>query len=175
MQKDGTILVVDDSVDERELIEMSLRAVGVTCNIRALRDGSEAIAYLAGEGAFADRAANPYPTLILTDLKMPGADGFAVLEFLRTHIDHTVIPTVVFSGSSDADDIRTAYRLGASSYIVKPTRTDELQRRLRVMMEYWLLCEAPAISASGEHLRTDSRGKLGERFSAEPFPPKAPK
>lgn len=178
MRRTGTILVVDDSAIDRELIETSFRTVGLTGKIRLVENGAEAIAYLSGERSYSDRMQHPYPSLILTDLKMPLADGFAVLEFLRLHADLAVIPTVVFSGSSDPDDVRTSYRLGASSYMVKPGTAEELCRRLKLMVDYWSVCEAPVTSMTGAQLPTDSRGKLGERFSREPFsstrPPSLP-
>lgn len=170
MRRIGVVLVVDDSPIDRELIVASLRAIGVPKDIRTVADGAEAIAYLSGQGKFSDREANPYPCLVLTDLKMPVADGFAVLEFMRSRSDFAMTPTVLFSGSSDPDDVKTAYRLGASSYIVKPATVEALRRCLRTVYEYWSLCEVPEAHPTGEHMRTDSRGKLGERFSREPFP-----
>ncbi len=169
MRRNGLILIVEDNSADRELIQMCLRTAGVTADVRLLADGAEAIAYLKGEGVYANREKHPFPTLIITDLKMPLADGFAVLDFLRTRGKAAMIPTIVFSGSSDPDDVRTAYALGASSYITKPPTTDALCRCLRCIFDYWSLCELPPRSASGEEIKTDSSGKLGERFSRAPF------
>jgi CheY-like chemotaxis protein len=69
-----------------------------------------------GRREYADRNAYAYPTFITTDLKMPGADGFAVLEHLKNNPEWAVIPTVVFTASRDLDDIEKAYMLGDSSY-----------------------------------------------------------
>jgi CheY-like chemotaxis protein len=75
-----------------------------------------------GEGKFSNRTEFAYPTFIMTDLKMPSADGFAVLEFLKGNPEWAVIPTIVFSASSDLDDIKKAYMLGASSYHINRER-----------------------------------------------------
>ena len=75
---------------------------------------------MMGEGKYSDRRLYAYPTFITTDLKMPGADGFAVLEHLKNNPEWAVIPTVVLTGSRDLDDIKKSYMLGASSYHVKP-------------------------------------------------------
>ncbi len=160
----NTILVVEDEPSDRELIELAFRKVGVTSPIHFVTNGEEAIAYMMGEGPYADRAKYAYPSFIMTDLKMPCADGFDVLEHLKTNPEWAIIPAVVLSASTDIDDIRTAYLLGASTYHIKPSSFDALQRLLRALHEYWMTCEIPEVETSGRHIRTDSQGKLGQRF-----------
>ena len=161
----STILVVDDDPNDLILIEKAFRDIGVTDPIHTIKGGLEAIAYIMGEGKFADRRRYAYPTFITTDLKMPGADGFAVLEHLQNNPEWAVIPTVVLTSSRDLDDIKKAYMLGASSYHIKPSSLAELRQQLRVLHDYWLTCEVPEVDDSGRQLRTDSEGKLGERFA----------
>lgn len=164
MQRVPVILVVEDDPFDRELIERAFKTAAPDSLIHSVPNGEVAIEYLKGTGPYADRLQFPYPNLVLTDLKMPIADGFAVLEFLKTHPQLAVIPTVVLSGSADQSDVGTAYRLGASSYIAKPATSAEMHACLNALVIYWTYCEAPAISPSGHHLKTDSRGKLGERY-----------
>ena len=164
MRYANTILVVEDDANDRALIELAFRKVGVTGPIHLLSSGEEAIAYMMGEGPYADRVKYAYPSFIMTDLKMPGADGFAVLEHLKNNPEWAIVPAVVLSGSSDVDDIRTAYLLGASTYHVKPSGLDALERLLRVLHEYWMTCEIPEVELSGRHIRTHPHGKLGHRF-----------
>jgi CheY-like chemotaxis protein len=165
----STVLVVDDDPNDLILIERAFRFIGVTAPIHTVNGGEEAIAYMKGEGKFSNRGVYAYPTFITTDLKMPGADGFAVLEHLKNNPEWAVIPTVVLTASRDLDDIKKAYMLGASSYHVKPSSPDDLRQQLKVLHEYWLTCEVPEVDESGRQLRTDSEGKLGERF-AQSFP-----
>src|SRR5687768_282600 len=103
-----TILVIDDNDDDQFLIHHTLKKIGVTDPIHLLSDGAEAIEYMMGEGKFSDREEFAYPTFIITDLKMPRKDGFAVLEFLKGNPEWAVIPTIVFSSSTDLDDIKKA-------------------------------------------------------------------
>lgn len=160
-----TILIAEDNVDDQELLLRGFKKIGMTSPIHIVNDGLQAIDYMIGEGKYSDRTKFPYPTFIITDLKMPGGDGFAVLEFLKANPEWSIIPTVVFSASVDLDDIKKAYMLGASSYHVKPPTTEELIHQLRVLHAYWLTCEVPEVDSSGKQVRTDSRGKLGERFA----------
>jgi CheY-like chemotaxis protein len=159
-----TILAIDDSEDDQALITRAFRMNGVTCPINWASSGEEAIAYLKGDGQFSDRSRFPYPTFIMTDLKMPGGDGFSVLQHLKSTPEWAVIPTVVFTASADLDDIKRSYMLGAGSYLVKPGGFDEMRRLIKVFYDYWMVCETPETDASGKRLDTDSRGKLGERF-----------
>jgi CheY-like chemotaxis protein len=160
----ATILVVEDDQNDQFLIERAFRTIGVTDPIQIAGDGAEAISYMMGEGKFADRKKYAYPTFIITDLKMPKADGFAVLEFLKSNPEWKVIPTIVLSASADVDDIKKAYMLGASSYHVKPGTNEELRNQLAVINAYWMTCQVPEVDVTGKQLPTDSKGKLGERF-----------
>ena len=160
----STIMVVDDDPNDLILIEKAFRAIGVKDPIHTIHGGLEAIAYMKGEGKYSDRNLYAYPTFITTDLKMPGADGFAVLEHLKDNPEWAVIPTVVLTASRDLDDIKKAYMLGASSYHLKPNSPAELRHQLKVLHDYWVTCEVPEVDSTGRQLRTDSQGKLGERF-----------
>ena len=161
----ATILVVEDDKNDQIFIEKAFRAVGLSGPLHVVSDGAEAIAYMMGEGKFADRKEFAYPTFIMTDLKMPKVDGFAVLEFLKGNPEWAIIPTVVFSASSDRDDIKKSYMLGASSYHVKPQGFEELHIQLAALHAYWLTCEVPEVDITGKQLPTESEGKLGERFT----------
>jgi CheY-like chemotaxis protein len=158
------ILIVDDDLDARDLVLFALERLGISSRASCVNSGNEAMAYLRGEGKFADRERFPYPSLLITDLKMPDGDGFRLLEQLSRTPRYRVVPTIVMSASSDADDIRKSYMLGATSYFVKPAGFEALERLLKLLYETWLLAEIPAVDATGRQLDTRSMGKLGARF-----------
>jgi CheY-like chemotaxis protein len=160
----STILLIDDDATDLIFTERSFRAIGVTDPIHAINGGREAIAYMQGDGIYADRDKYAYPTFIATDLKMPGTDGFAVLAHLQATPEWAVIPTVVLTSSRDLDDIKRAYMLGASSYHVKPGSLVKLRELIRKLHDYWMTCEVPEVDRTGRRLETKSAGKLGERF-----------
>ena len=160
-----TILLAEDDDNDRALIRLAFEraAPGTEVNLQCVSTGQEAIAYLQGTGEFADRKRYEYPTFIITDLKMP-LDGFSVLQFLKTTPEFAIIPTVVLSASADLDDIKKSYILGASAYLLKPHSLQELQRLLKLLVDFWSACEVPEVDIQGKRLSTDSAGKLGERF-----------
>jgi CheY-like chemotaxis protein len=157
-------LIVENSPEDQTLMLTALRRNGVADKINCVASGNEAVAYLKGDGGFADRARFPFPTIILMDLRMPEGDDLSVLESIKRHPVWSVIPTIVFSGSSDTDDIKKSYMLGASSYLVKPDSFAGYRRLFAIMYEYWQECEVPEIDEAGQMVETNSRGKVGERF-----------
>jgi CheY-like chemotaxis protein len=159
------ILVVDDDPNDLTRIRSAFHAVGVTARVQTAESGEEAIAYLRGEGKLSDRGIYPYPDFVITDLKMPGADGFAILEHFKRNPEWAVIPTVVLSGSQDNDDIRKAYLLGASAYHVKPSSTAALRALVKALHDYWLTCELPEVDRSGKLVETSSAHKLSQRLT----------
>ena len=159
-----TLLIVDDDEDQRFFYKQSFEKLGTKYKVQLVDSGHQALAYLKGEGKFADRNQFEFPSYILTDLNMKPGDGFAVLEFLKNNPALSVIPVVMLSSSEDHDDIRQAYLLGASSYFVKPSDVADLKRLLKKIHDYWAECEVPQVDAEGYALKTNSIGRLGARF-----------
>lgn len=87
----------------------------------------------------------PFPTLIFLDLKMPGLDGFAVLQHLKANTTWAIIPAIVFSASEDSEDITKAFLCGACAYHVKPRGAEDREHLCRVLLEYWSMSEVPQI------------------------------
>jgi CheY-like chemotaxis protein len=164
-RRDLWLLIVEDDENDRFLLEQAFVKLNVGYRIQPLKNGTEAVAFIKGEGIYADRKAYPFPSFILTDLKMPGGDGFEVLSYLKQHPEILIVPVVMLSGSDDPDDVRQAYLLGASSFIVKPFGIEGLQGIVQKLHYYWSECEVPLIDDSGHAVVTNATGKLGERFT----------
>lgn len=158
------MLLVDDDAIDRDFIEASLRENGVADRIFAFQNSSQAIRYLAGEGVYADREEYPYPTMVITDLRMTNGDGFELLDYLKRDPNCAIVPVLVLSSSDDEDDVKRAYRMGASSFIQKPQELDGLREVLKTFYDYWEMCILPTVDAAGRQFVTEHHGKLGERF-----------
>jgi CheY-like chemotaxis protein len=158
------VLIADDDPDDRMFLERTLHRLDEELCIRTVRDGTEALEYLDGAGAFADRKGFPFPTFMFVDLKMPRVDGFSVLEHVKSHPQWAVIPTIVLSASSDPDDIKKAFLSGASAYHVKPATAEARDHLCRVLLDYWDVSEVPETDEEGNQVKTSSSGKLGERI-----------
>src|SRR5258705_12774149 len=110
------ILVIDDEVQIRRLLEITLESNGYKVKEAAT----------AKEGMIA--AANHPPDLVLLDIGLPDESGHAVLQKLREWYTKSII---ILSVESSEEDIIKALDNGANDYLVKPFRTGELLARIR--------------------------------------------
>lgn len=127
------ILLVDDNEDDVFIMQTVFRKVGISNPVQVLKNGEEAIHYLSGEGAYADRERFPIPTVILLDLNMPRVNGFEVLSWIRQQPTLKRIIVEVITASSRPGDVERAFDAGANSYFIKPSRMEELIE----MMSAW--------------------------------------
>jgi len=131
------ILVVEDDPDDVFFLQRAFAKLGKADDLRVVRDGDEAIAYLSGAEPFADRALNPPPSLILLDLKLPRKSGFEVLEWCRRKAGLSRIPVIVLTSSQSQADVARAYDLGANSYLVKPIDAVAQAEMVKTICVFW--------------------------------------
>ena len=131
------ILLVEDNPDDEAL---TLRAVrrNMPYGIVVARDGAEALDFLFGTGRWAGRDLAVCPLLVLLDLKLPKVSGLEVLRRTREDSRTRCIPVIVFTSSTEEQDILDSYRLGANSYIRKPVDYGQFCEDMKQVMDYWL-------------------------------------
>jgi len=135
------ILLAEDREDDVLLIRRAFQKADILNPIYVVGDGQEAIAYLAGEGKYANRAEYPLPDLLLLDLKMPRMDGFQVLTWIRQQPSFSTLRVVVLTSSEDFGDVNLAYKQGANSFLVKPLDFESFIETARIVREYWLVLD----------------------------------
>lgn len=129
------ILLVEDNPGDSRLTLEAIRDCAADTNLKVVRDGVEAMAFLRKEGVYGDAAR---PALILLDLNLPKKGGREVLAEVKNDPELRRIPIVVFSTSESEEDILTAYSLHANCYIPKPTDVSQLVAVVRCIEEFWL-------------------------------------
>lgn len=142
MGKD-VILLVEDNPDDVFLTKRAFEKSHLLNEIIVARDGVEAIDYLFGTGAYADRDMSIMPVLILLDLNLPKIDGIEVLRRIRADERTKLIPVVVLTTSKEQKDMIESYSLGANSYIRKPVDFNEFIEAVRQMALYWVILNEP--------------------------------
>jgi two-component system KDP operon response regulator KdpE len=116
MNENETILIIDDELQIRRLLEITLSA-----------SGYKIIQSVNGKDGLVD-AATHHPSLIILDLGLPDIDGQEILKKLREWFSK---PVIVLSVRNSEEDIIKALDNGANDYLSKPFRTGELLARIR--------------------------------------------
>lgn len=133
------VLMVDDSAEDAALMQAAFAHAKSAAALKHVNSAEDAMSYLEGKKPYASRAAHPFPSLILLDIQMPGKDGFAVLNWIRSRReDWRRLPVIMLTTSHDYSEIKRAYDLGANSFLVKPTGFSELVQLVSNLCAFWL-------------------------------------
>jgi CheY-like chemotaxis protein len=124
------VLLVEDNPDDALLMQSAWKAAQIANPLPIVTDGEQALAYLQGSGPYSDRRKFPFPIAVFLDLKLPRIDGLDVLAAVRANPALRHLHIDVLSASSRDADVLRANQLGANSYIVKPSRVQELVEML---------------------------------------------
>lgn len=115
-----TVLVVEDDPGTSAVIEAVLRKQGFQTRVAPNLQG-----ILRGMNA------KPRPDMILLDIMLPDANGFAVLDRMRRHPDLRDIPVVMLTSLAEPADVAKGLALGATGYLSKPARPQALVDAIR--------------------------------------------
>jgi signal transduction histidine kinase len=117
------VLVVDDQ-------QANVRMVGALL----ARSGCQVLTALGGREGLEQARANK-PDVVLLDMRMPGMDGFQVLEQLRAHPETRDLPVIFLTADDDRENLVRAFASGAIDYITKPFVAEELLARVRTHVD----------------------------------------
>lgn len=115
--------MVDDEPLMRRVIGRHLTAAG--CAVTFASNGEEALA----------RLREAHPDVVVSDVNMPGIDGFELLKRVRSEPSTEAVPVILITARGDTEDIVAGLGLGADDYLVKPFAQRELLARVRVKIE----------------------------------------
>ncbi|HLM55657.1 MAG TPA: diguanylate cyclase [Pyrinomonadaceae bacterium] len=136
-----TILVVDDEPDKRNLLAFALQREGY--EVRTACDGE------AGLRAVEEHQ----PDLIVTDVMMPGMDGYEMVRRVRSNPQTRFIPVIIQSAARvQGRDIRLGSEVGALGYLTDPTDLDLLRARARTLLEFKHYLDSCEEAAFTDHL-----------------------
>lgn len=128
----STILLIDDSPGECELLRQALTQAGYQGRLEVTHDHLGALTQLNLLPQSSE------PALIVLDLKLQGERGVDVLRQLKQNTRYGHIPIVMLTSSDDTLDIRACYQAGANGYVVKPDRFDDLVTLSLHLWKFWI-------------------------------------
>lgn len=137
MNKKGPVVIIDDDTDDQELLREVFADLQLTNEIHIFTDGESALKYLAN--------ATIHPFFIISDIKMPGMDGFELRDLLSSRSDHLkTIPFLFFTTGGTPQSLQHAYSLSVQGIFQKPVRYGEWKETIQHIVSYWNACMAPA-------------------------------
>ena len=109
------------------------------------------------------------PEVILLDVEMPGLNGYEVCERIRANPNTAEIPVIFFSARADLRDRMQGFEAGADDYIIKPFHAEELQAKVKVLIQYRLrrheLVKAAEEARKTAFIAISSTSDLGQAIS----------
>jgi DNA-binding response OmpR family regulator len=149
----GPVLQVEDEETDVFFLEKAFAKAEAGTTLVSVSDGQDGIAYLKGDGIYADRQNYPEPCLLLLDLNLPRVSGFEVLEWIQQQPQwRDSLPVIVLTSSGQESDRRRAFELGAHEYLIKPSQFEQLVTLVKDLKRRWLdpvagsrLAPSPAI------------------------------
>ncbi|MEA2206240.1 MAG: hypothetical protein QOE77_3016 [Blastocatellia bacterium] len=141
------ILLVEDNPRDEALTLRALKKSNIINEVVVVRDGVEALHYFFGTPTEPGIDQQEIPQLVLLDLKLPKVDGLEVLRRIRADERTRRLPVVVFTSSSEEEDMIKSYDLGANSYVRKPVESEQFAEATRQLGLYWLLLNQVATAS----------------------------
>jgi CheY-like chemotaxis protein len=125
-----TIMVVDDSQDDREITRRVLAKTGRDVLIREAECGEAALRLL--------QCKEELPSLILLDLKMTGMSGIDTLLRIRSDERHKRIPVIIVTNSTLEADRNASLQAGANGFVHKAFDIDQYRKDVQALLDRWL-------------------------------------
>lgn len=133
--QDLEILLVEDNEGDITLTIEAFKEAKIRNNIRVVRDGEEALAYLRKQGVYENALA---PDIILLDINLPKIDGKEVLSVMKKDPALKAIPVIMLTTSSADSDVKDSYDNHANCYVIKPVDLNKFMEVIRSIEEYWV-------------------------------------
>ncbi len=136
MDNSYDFLYAEDDDDTAFLFRLVMNKIAPDLRYQIFANGRELLNYLYGEGGYR-YPASPQPKFIITDLRMPGADGYEMLQTIRTNPKTYTLPVIVYTSSYNQTDVNKCYELGCNGYLIKPLSLEEKEKALKALIDYW--------------------------------------
>jgi len=137
MNKMGSIVIIDDDIDDREILQEIFKELNLPNEIRFFTSAQHALEFLA------QPQANPF--LIISDLHLQELDGFQLQEKIMNtpEIIQKCIPLVFVTTGTTKENLSRAYRISTQGIFFKPPQYDRWKYLLKGIYDYWQQASTP--------------------------------
>lgn len=137
MEKNGPVIIIEDDIDDQHLFKEVFKNLQYENELLFFSDGITALDFL--------NSSNIIPFIILSDINMPKLNGFELRNKIKTDaaLDKKCIPYLFFSTASTQQSVIDAYSLSVQGFFIKQNSIAELQKTVKIIMEYWGRCVSP--------------------------------
>jgi len=138
-----SIVMVEDDEGHARLIERNIRRAGVSNEILAYKNGTEALAFLMGSDGTAKNNSSR-SLLILLDLNLPDMTGVDILTKVKSNEHLKRSPVIILTTTDDEREIKRCYDLGANVYITKPVNYESFANAIQQLGLFLSVMQVPA-------------------------------
>ncbi len=134
----GPVIVIDDDSDDQEIFADVLKELGVPNELKFFHDGNDIIQYL--------RTTPDKPFIIISDIELAGSlNGIEVREIIYKddYLRRKSIPYVFLTTSVSKKVLNKAYEMEVQGFFQKQTSYKAIKAQVKLIIEYWKLCEHP--------------------------------
>jgi CheY-like chemotaxis protein len=137
MNKNGPIIVIEDDTDDKDLLLEIFEKINYPNEVIFFSESEKALNYL--------NQPVTQPFLILSDVNMPRMNGFELRQKIHTNSELSIkcIPYLFFTTSADKKAVLDAYSMSVQGFFLKPAKFNDLERTIKVMLDYWTECISP--------------------------------
>ncbi len=118
-----TIVIVEDTHANASTLEIALSRYG------------QVLTFSNAEAAWRELEDGKHVSAVVTDLQMPGMDGFELIERIRSDSRYDTLPIIVISGSTDPGTPARVIALGASAFFSKPFSPAHVRAKLEQLLD----------------------------------------
>lgn len=137
MNKIGPILIIEDDPDDQEILTEVFKKLNYVNEVLFFFDGEKALEYINKDDVL--------PFLILSDINMPRLSGMELKKKIHTDAQLQIkcIPYLFFTTSASKQSVIDAYSMSAQGFFIKDASVAELEKTMRIIIEYWQRCYSP--------------------------------